>query len=76
MIFALSFTNFYDPQRYIDHEGTADGTETVSNENQKLFYHRIGTPQEEDVLVVEFPDHPKWRMYVCGSGVDCMYGLG
>lgn len=52
----------FDPQRYIDHEGLADGTETVSNENQKLFYHRVGNPQSEDVLVVEFPDHPKWRM--------------
>ncbi|CAG7699270.1 unnamed protein product [Allacma fusca] len=48
--------------RYPDQEGKTDGSETTSNENQKLYYHRIGTSQEEDVLVAEFPDHPKWRI--------------
>lgn len=36
------------------------GTETSTNLHQKLFYHVLGTPQSEDVLVAEFPDHPKW----------------
>ena len=28
--------------------------------NQKVFYHRIGAPQSEDVLVYRRPDHPDW----------------
>ena len=30
------------------------------NMNQKLMYHRVGTPQKEDVLVYRRPDQPAW----------------
>jgi prolyl oligopeptidase len=33
---------------------------TDANLNQKLYYHRLGTPQEKDVLIHERPDEPKW----------------
>jgi prolyl oligopeptidase len=33
---------------------------TDTNLNQKLYFHRVGTPQSEDVLVYERPDQPKW----------------
>ena len=33
---------------------------TAANLHQKLFYHRLGTPQSEDTLVFERPDEPTW----------------
>jgi prolyl oligopeptidase len=30
------------------------------NTNQKIFYHRVRTPQSQDVLVYHRPDHPEW----------------
>jgi prolyl oligopeptidase len=29
-------------------------------ESQKLFFHRVGTPQEADLLIYYRPDHPDW----------------
>jgi prolyl oligopeptidase len=31
-----------------------------ANYYQKLYYHRVGTPQSEDKLVYERPDHKEW----------------
>ncbi len=33
--------------------------------DQKLYYHKVGTPQAEDQLVFEEPAHPKW--FVAGQ---------
>src|SRR5205085_2427583 len=32
------------------------------NRNNKLYYHVAGTPQAEDVLIYERPDHPDWSI--------------
>ncbi|XP_019880935.1 prolyl endopeptidase isoform X2 [Aethina tumida] len=46
---------------YLDQTGKADGSETKSSENQKLYYHLLGTDQSQDIVVVEFED-PQLRM--------------
>lgn len=35
---------------------------TQVNENQKLYFHRLGTPQEADQIIYERPDQPRWGM--------------
>ncbi|MDB6094877.1 MAG: prolyl endopeptidase [Verrucomicrobia bacterium] len=30
--------------------------------NGKIYYHRLGAPQAEDVLVYEMPEHPDWMV--------------
>ncbi len=32
------------------------------NKNQKVFFHKLGTPQASDVLVFERPDKPDWGL--------------
>lgn len=53
---------YFHFQCYPDQIGKTDGSETVGILHQKLYYHRVGTSQSEDILVLEFPDDPLWRM--------------
>lgn len=55
---------FYN--RYLTGAGEQVGTATESNQNQKLYYHRLGTPQSDDVLVWEDPDQPQ---HIVGASV-------
>jgi prolyl oligopeptidase len=46
---------------YSRYDEPKEGTEFVgSNYFQKLYYHRLGTPQSDDVLVYERPDEKEW----------------
>ncbi len=52
---------------YSGYEKPAPGEELKGkNENQKIYYHRLGDPQAEDTLVFEDPAHPLRRF---GAGV-------
>jgi prolyl oligopeptidase len=51
---------------YGRYDAPEEGAEFQSlNLNMKVFFHRVGTPQSEDVLVYKRADHPEW-----GFGVD------
>ncbi|CAL1264787.1 unnamed protein product [Larinioides sclopetarius] len=46
--------------RYPEADSSVDGHETTVQENHSVYYHKIGTDQSEDILCVQFPEHPKW----------------
>jgi len=37
-----------------------------TNENQTVYFHKLGTPQSADVMIYATPDHPQWGH---GAGV-------
>jgi prolyl oligopeptidase len=41
-------------------EPTGENKLKAVNENQKVYFHRVGEPQSRDTLAYERPDHPKW----------------
>lgn len=50
------YSRYPDPPSDADREGGV--FDALSN--QKLYYHRLGTPQSEDLLIAEAPQQPKW----------------
>jgi prolyl oligopeptidase len=55
---SLTWTHDSNGFYYSRYPEPANPLEDV-NENQKLYYHQIGTPQSKDRLVYERPDNPK-----------------
>jgi prolyl oligopeptidase len=55
------FSWYKDGFFYSRYPAPADTTKllSASNENHRVYYHRIGTQQSEDQLVFEDPAHPK-----------------
>ena len=61
---SLSWTHdstgfFYS--RYPAPQTSDAGTETASNDNAAVCFHRVRTPASEDVLVYATPEQPQWR---------------
>ncbi|MDP2136410.1 MAG: prolyl oligopeptidase family serine peptidase, partial [Candidatus Didemnitutus sp.] len=49
-------------------EPRREGNQVFSDlSNQKIYFHRLGTAQADDLLVYERPDQPKWGL---GGGVS------
>lgn len=41
------------------YSGFQDPSDPKATGHHKIFYHRVGTPQSEDFIAIEFPDQPK-----------------
>ena len=58
----MSWTDDAQGFFYSRYPAPAEGNPKVFSklEHRKLYYHRIGTPQDEDRLVFEMPEQPTW----------------
>ncbi|CBZ51639.1 Prolyl oligopeptidase (Precursor),related [Neospora caninum Liverpool] len=51
---------FYNRYDVPDEDQEDSGTANAQHEFQKVFYHKLGTDQQEDILILSHPEHPKW----------------
>jgi prolyl oligopeptidase len=66
---------FQDGFFYSGYDKPAPGDELKArNEYQKVFYHKLGQPQEKDILVYEDKDHPL-RYFSLGVTEDQKYAI-
>ncbi|MEN8225077.1 MAG: prolyl oligopeptidase family serine peptidase [Bacteroidota bacterium] len=50
---------------YSSYDPPAEGEEYSNvNENHKVYYHQIGSTQDEDILIYENPEYPRRNYYV------------
>ncbi|KAF9240642.1 prolyl oligopeptidase [Melanogaster broomeanus] len=49
------------------------GTETTDDKDAMLYYHKLGTPQSEDILVMKDAEHREWMWGVNVSELDGRY---
>ncbi|CAH0553417.1 unnamed protein product [Brassicogethes aeneus] len=65
---------------YLGESFTTEGSETEQIAHQKLYYHRLGTDQSEDIVAVEFPENPDYiigaRVSHCGKYLVVMPSKG
>ena len=58
------FYQRYDAPASIEKKAKEDpsaaGTETDRDSCQKVYYHRVGTKQDEDTLIFQDPSQPNW----------------
>lgn len=60
----VSWTKDHRGFFYSGYDAPTSGTEHQGlNLNQKLYFHRIGTPQSEDLLVYHQPEKPDWGFH-------------
>lgn len=60
----IESTFFFQIQKYPDHKSALEGSSTEKHEYHSLYFHKLGTPQSDDVLVADFRSHPEYMWFV------------
>ncbi len=66
------YQGFPEKAKHGTAESDAAGTETDADLNAELRYHRLGTPQSDDILVHKDAENPEW-MFGAGATEDGRY---